>query len=140
MNKRRPLSPAQLNLLRIRRELTARRRWLWKNKRHLMEQAQAKATTRATEIRATANTYFLETVREWPERMTPTQLDVLLQDIPYTRKGKKRRKRRDSLIRRLRLLGLIAYVPSDNTWRNLCTLPRSKPSAQSEPNDEGSHQ
>ena len=105
-----------------------------------MEQAQAKASTRATEIRADANTYFLETVREWPERMTPTQLDDLLQDIPYTRKGKKRRKRRDSLIRRLRTLGLIAYVPSENTWVNLCTLPQSKPSAPSEPNDEGSHQ
>ena len=140
MSPRRPLTPAQLNLLRIRRELTARRRWLWKNKRHLMEQAQAKASTRATEIRADANTYFLETVRGWPERMTPTQLDDLLQDIPYTRKGKKRRKRRDSLIRRLRTLGLIAYVPSENTWVNLCTLPQSKPSAPSEPNDEGSHQ
>ena len=137
MNKRRPLSQAQLNLLRIRRELTARRRWLWKNKRHLMEQAQAKATTRATEIRASANTYFLETVREWPERMTPTQLDVLLQDIPYTRKGKKRRKRRDSLIRRLRLLGLIAFVPSENTWHNLCTLPPPKPLAHSETDDQG---
>jgi len=123
MSPRRPLTPAQLNLLRIRRELTARRRWLWKNKRHLMEIAQGKATTRATEIRADANTYFLETVREWPESMTPTQLDHLLQDIPYTRKGKKRRKRRDSLIRRLRLLGLIAYVPKANTWHNLCHLP-----------------
>ena len=140
MKPRRPLSQAQLNLLRIRRELTARRRWLWKNKRDLMLKTQIKATARATEIRANANTYFLETVREWPETMTPTELDVLLQDIPYTRKGKKRRKRRDSLIRRLRLLGLIAYVPSDNTWRNLCTLPPSKPSTDSPVNDEGSHQ
>ena len=105
-----------------------------------MEQAQAKATTRATEIRATANTYFLDTVREWPETMTPAHLDDLLKDIPYTRKGKKRRKRRDSLIRRLRTLGLIAYVPADNTWRNLCTLPQSKPSTDSQANDEGSHQ
>jgi hypothetical protein len=140
MSPRRPLTPAQLNLLRIRRELTARRRWLWKNKRHLMEIAQGKATARASEIRSEANTYFLETVREWPETMTPTQLDVLLQEIPYTRKGKKRRKRRDSLIRRLRTLGLIAYVPSDNTWRNLCTLPQSKPSTDSQANDEGSYQ
>jgi hypothetical protein len=72
--------------------------------------------------------------------MTPAQLDDLLRDIPYTRKGKKRRKRRDSLIRRLRLLGLIAYVPKANTWLNLCTLPQSKPSAPSQANDEGSHQ
>jgi hypothetical protein len=105
-----------------------------------MEIAQGKATTRASEIRADANTYFLETVREWPESMTPTQLDDLLRDIPYTRKGKKRRKRRDSLIRRLRLLGLIAYVPKANAWLNLCTLPQSKPSAPSQANDEGSHQ
>lgn len=136
MSKRRPPSPAQLNLLRIRRELTARRRWLWKNKRHLMDIAQAKATARAKEIRADANTYFLDTVREWPKSMTPTQIDALLQDIPYTRKGKKRRKRRDSLIRRLRLLGLIAYVPKANTWHNLCHLPAALASEDSPDKDD----
>ncbi len=137
MSPRRPLSPAQLNLLRIRRELTSRRRWLWKNKRDLMLKTQAKATARATEIRDGAKVYFLDTVRDWPAEMTPSQLDALLLDIPYTRKGKKRRKRRDSLIRRLRLLGLIEYIPRLNTWRNLCTLPPSKPSAPSETNDQG---
>ncbi len=137
MSPRRPLSPAQLNLLRIRRKLTARRRWLWKNKRDLMLKTQAKATARATEIRDGAKVYFLDTVRDWPAEMTPSQLDALLLDIPYTRKGKKRRKRRDSLIRRLRLLGLIEYIPRLNTWRNLCTLPPSKPSAPSETNDQG---
>jgi len=140
MSPRRPLTPAQLNLLRIRRELTARRRWLWKNKRHLMEQAQAKATTRATEIRQGVNTYCLEAVRTWPADFTPKQLDEYLLTMPYTRKGKKRRMKRTSLIRRLRLLGLIAYVPRSNTWLNLCTLPQSKPSAPSQPNDEGPHQ
>lgn len=136
----RKLTPAQLAYLAFRRDQAKRRRWLWKNKRTLMLKTQAKATARATEIRDGAKVYFLETVREWPETMTPTQLDDLMLDIPYTRKGKKRRKRRDSLIRRLRTLGLIAYVPADNTWRNLCTLPQSKPSAQSESNDEGQHQ
>jgi hypothetical protein len=137
MSPRRPLSPAQLNLLRIRRELTTRRRWLWKNKRDLMLKTQQAATAQATEIRDKAKTYLLETVRDWPATLTPAQLDALLLDIPYTRKGKKRRKRRDSLIRRLRLLGLIAYVPKTNTWHNLCTLPPSKPSAPSEMNDQG---
>ncbi len=123
MSPRRPLTPAQLNLLRIRRELTARRRWLWKNKRHLMEQAQAKASTRATEIRQGVNLYCIETVRTWPADLTPKQLDEYLLTMPYTRKGKKRRMKRNSLIRRLRTLGLIAYVPSQNTWHNLCHLP-----------------
>ena len=129
----RKLSPAQLAYLKVRREISARRRWLWKNKRQVMEKGRVKATARASEIREAGNTYLLETVREWPDILTPAQLDVLLLDIPYTRKGKKRRKRRDSLIRRLRLLGLISYVPSDNTWRNLCTLPQSKPSAPLQP-------
>jgi hypothetical protein len=137
MSPRRPLSPAQLNLLRIRRELTARRRWLWKNKRDLMLKTQQAATAKADEIRAGANTYLLETVRTWPATLTPDELDALLLDIPYTRKGRKRRKRRDSLIRRLRLLGLITYVPKTNTWHNVCTLPPSKPSAPSEMNDQG---
>ena len=133
----RKLTAAQLAFLKFRRELTKRRRWLWKNKRAVMEKGRGKATARATEIRDDAKVYFLDTVRDWPAEMTPAQLDALLLDIPYTRKGKKRRKRRDSLIRRLRLLGLIEYVPRSNTWHNLCTLPPSKPSAPSETNDQG---
>ena len=133
----RKLSARQLAYLAVRREISKRRRWLWKNKRQVMEKGRVKATARATEIRDGAKTYFLETVRDWPATLTPAQLDALLLDIPYTRKGKKRRKRRDSLIRRLRLLGLIEYVPRENTWYNLCTLPPSKPSAPSETNDQG---
>lgn len=137
MSPRRPLSPAQLNLLRIRRELTARRRWLWKNKRDLMLKTQQAATDKATAIRQDVNAFILETVRTWPETLTPAELDEHLLMFPYHRKGKKRRMRRDSLVRRLRLLGLIEYIPRTNTWANLCTLPPSKPSAPSEMNDQG---
>ena len=137
MTPRRPLSPAQLNLLRIRRELTTRRRWLWKNRRDLMLKAQAAATARASEIRQDTTAAIVETVRTWPPILTPAQLDEHLLVFPYRRKGKKRRMRRDSLVRRLRLLGLIEYQPTDNTWRNLCGLPPSKPSAPSDGNDQG---
>lgn len=133
----RKLSPAQLAFLKVRRDLTARRRWLWKNKRQIMEKGRVKATARATEVRQDINTYLLETVRTWPADFTPEQLDAYLLTVPYRRKGKKRRMRRDSLIRRLRLLGLIEYVPRSNTWNNLCTLPPSKPSAPSDVNDQG---
>jgi hypothetical protein len=133
----RKLSPAQLAFLALRRKISKERKWLWKHKRPKMEAGRAKATARATEIRDDAKVYLLDTVREWPAHMTPTELDALLIDIPYTRKGKKRRKRRDSLIRRLRLLGLIEYAPKSNTWTNLCTLPQSKPSAPSDTNDQG---
>ena len=136
----RKLSPAQLAYLKLRREISRRRLWLWKNKRQVMEKGRVKATARANEVRQDINAVLLETVRTWQETMTPEQLDTYLLTLPYYRKGKKRRMRRDSLIRRLRLLGLIAYVPKANTWLNLCTLPQSKPSAPSEPNDEGSHQ
>lgn len=137
MTPRRPLSQAQLNLLRIRRELTTRRRWLWKNRRDLMLKAQAAATARASEIRQDTTAAIVDTVRTWPPILTPAQLDKHLLVFPYRRKGKKRRMRRDSLVRRLRLLGLIEYCPTDNTWRNLCGLPPSKPSAPSEGNDQG---
>lgn len=132
----RKLTPAQLAFLKVRRDLTAKRRWLWKNKRQIMENGRVKATARATEVRQDVNTYLLETVRTWPADFTPEQLDAYLLTLPYRRKGKKRRMRRDSLIRRLRLLGLIEYVPRSNTWVNLCTLPPSKPSAPSEGNDQ----
>ena len=133
----RKLTAAQLAYLKYRRERTAKRRWLWKNKRQIMEKGRVKATARATEVRQDINTYLLETVRTWPADFTPEQLDAYLLTLPYRRKGKKRRMKRDSLIRRLRLLGLIEYVPRSNTWHNLCTLPPSKPSAPSPVNDQG---
>jgi hypothetical protein len=68
--------------------------------------------------------------------MTPKQLDDYLLTMPYTRKGKKRRMKRTSLIRRLRLLGLIAYVPKANAWHNLCHLPASLASEDSPDKDE----
>jgi hypothetical protein len=116
------LTDKQRAYLALRRKISERRKWLWKHKHKTMEKGRVKATAEATEIRDKAKTYLLETVRDWPATLTPAQLDALLLDIPYTRKGKKRRKRRDSLIRRLRLLGLIEYIPRRNTWVNLCTL------------------
>ena len=133
----RKLTPSQLAYLDLKRRITRRRLWLWKHKRKVMEKGRVKATVRATEVRQDINTYLLDTVRTWPADFTPEQLDAYLLTLPYRRKGKKRRMRRDSLIRRLRLLGLIEYAPTSNTWRNLCTLPPSKPSAPSEANDQG---
>jgi len=133
----RKLTDKQRAYLALKRKISERRKWLWKHKPKTMEKGRVKATAQATEIRDGAKIYLLETVRDWPATLTPAQLDALLLDIPYTRKGRKRRKRRDSLIRRLRLLGLITYVPKTNTWHNVCKLPPSKPSAPSEMNDQG---
>ena len=133
----RKLTPSQLAYLDLKRRITRRRLWLWKHKRKVMEKGRVKATARATEVRQDINTYLLDTVRTWPADFTPEQLDAYLLTLPYRRKGKKRRMRRDSLIRRLRLLGLIEYVSRSNTWHNLCSLPPSKPSAPSPVNDQG---
>ncbi len=133
----RKLTDKQRAYLALKRKISRRRLWLWKHKRKTMEKGRVKATVRATEVRQDVNVYLLDTVRTWPADFTPEQLDAYLMTLPYTRKGKKRRMRRDSLIRRLRLLGLIDYVPRTNTWCNLCTLPPSKPSAPSETNDQG---
>jgi hypothetical protein len=133
----RKLTDKQRAYLALKRKISRRRLWLWKHKRKTMEKGRVKATIRATEVRQDVNAYLLETVRTWPADFTPEQLDAYLMTLPYTRKGKKRRMRRDSLIRRLRFLGLIDYVPRTNTWCNLCTLPPSKPSAPSETNDQG---
>ena len=133
----RKLTDKQRAYLALKRKISRRRLWLWKHKRKTMEKGRVKATIRATEVLQDVNAYLLETVRTWPADFTPEQLDAYLMTLPYTRKGKKRRMRRDSLIRRLRFLGLIDYVPRTNTWCNLCTLPPSKPSAPSETNDQG---
>jgi Ser/Thr protein kinase RdoA (MazF antagonist) len=123
MNQRRPLSPAQLNLLKVRRELTIRRRWLWKHQRPLMESIRSKATTKAAQKKQDINLWLGTVVSGWPRIMTPAELDDHLMTLDYHRKGRKKRMTRASLIRRLRSLALIAYNPSGNTWSNLCHLP-----------------
>lgn len=124
----RRLTPSQLAYLARKRKITANRRHLWKHNRPYMERIRQKATAKATERRDDIKTFLLIEVRSWPAAMTPTQLDDMLLTLPYTRKNRKRRMRRDSLIRRLRLLGLLAYDARDNTWSNLCHLSREETS------------
>lgn len=119
----RKASPAQRAYLARRRELTRRRRWLWKHQRPLMESIRSKATKKAAEKKQGINLWMTDEVALWPRTMTPAQLDEHLMTMPYTRKGRKRRMSRASLIRRLRSLGLISYDPACNTWSNLCPLP-----------------
>lgn len=123
---KRTATPAQRAYLAKRRELTRRRRWLWKNKRPLMEAGRDKATKKAAEKHHTVNQHLLVEVRTWPDLMTPAQLDRQLDDLPYHRKGRKRRMSRASLIRRLRSLGLISYDPVGNAWANICKLPANQ--------------
>lgn len=123
---KRTATPSQRAYLAKRRELTRRRRWLWKNKRPLMEAARDKATKKAAEKHHTVNQRLLVEVRDWPDLMTPAQLDQQLDDLPYHRKGRKRRMSRASLIRRLRSLGLISYDPVCNAWSNICKLPANQ--------------
>jgi hypothetical protein len=134
---KRTATPAQRAFLAWRRELTRRRKWLWKHKRPLMEACRAEATKEAAIAKADIAEKIMKRVTSWPDRMTPTQLDEYLLTLPYVRKGKVRRMPRASLIRRLRSYGLISYDPASNVWTNLCTLPPSKPSAPSEANDQG---
>lgn len=123
---KRTATPAQRAYLAKRRELTRRRRWLWKNKRPLMEAGRDKATKKAAEKHHTVNQHLLVEVRTWPDLMTPAQLDRQLDDLPYHRKGRNRRMSRASLIRRLRSLGLISYDPVGNAWANICKLPANQ--------------
>lgn len=120
---KRTATPAQRAYLAKRREWTRRRRWLWKNKPTLMEAGRSKATKAAAEKHHNVNQHLLVEVGTWPHLMTPAQLDAQLDDLPYHRKGKKRRMSRASLVRRLRSLGLISYDPASNAWTNLCTFP-----------------
>lgn len=134
---KRKLTAKQLAFLAFKRKLSKDRKWLWKHKRPKMEIGRSKATAESIKVREETNSIIIETVREWPAMLTPAQLDEHLLMFPYHRKGKKRRMRRDSLVRRLRTLGLIAFAPSENTWHNLCTLPPPKPLAHSETDDQG---
>jgi hypothetical protein len=123
-----------------RRDLTNRRRWLWKNKPTLMEAGRAKATRQAALNKNQIAMRIRDRVSTWPELMTPAQLDEHLMTLPYVRKGKKRRMSRASLVRRLRSLGLIAYQPTTNTWSKICNLPSETSLPPSSQDDQGTTQ
>ena len=84
-----------------------------------MESCRSKATLAASIKVAETNRWIAEVVAEWPMTFTAKELTVLCLDFPYHRKNRKRRMPHASLVRRLRLLGLMSYDPASGLWLNL---------------------
>lgn len=90
-----------------------------------MEAARDKATLAASLKVQEANRWLQETVKEWPETFTAFELVQLAKQLPYVRKGRKRRMPHASLVRRLRSMHLIAFDPAKALWLNLSRLTSS---------------
>lgn len=116
---KRKATPAQAAYLRNRRKLTKHWRTLWRTKPDKMEEARGKATLAASLKVQEANRWLQETVKEWPETFTAYEFVRLAEQLPYVRKGRKRRMPHASLVRRLRSMGLISYDPAKALWLNL---------------------
>lgn len=122
---RRRATPAQAAYLRNRRRQTKYWRNLWRTKPERMEAARDKATLAASLKVQEANRWLQETVKEWPETFTACELVQLAKQLPYVRKGRKRRMPHASLVRRLRSMHLIAFDPAKALWLNLSRLTSS---------------
>ena len=116
---RRKATPTQAAYLRNRRRMTKHWRTLWRTKRDRMETARGKATLAASLKVQEANRWLQETVKEWPKTFTAYELVRLAEQLPYVRKGRKRRMPHASLVRRLRSMNLISYDPAKARWLNL---------------------
>ena len=113
--------------------LTRSRQKAWREQPEKMEAIRRQATVEAKAVRERNNDHLKAILRGWPEKMSPGELKQLVeQRLDYSGKY-------SSLTYRLTRCGLLRF-DADGCWHNLCTLPQSKPSAQSEPNDEGQHQ
>lgn len=117
---RRKASPTQAAYLAVRRKQTQKWRTLWRTEPQRMETARRKATLAAALKVQGANRWLTETVKAWPETFTAPEFLRLASDLPYVRKGRKRRMPHASLVRRLRSMGLISYDPALGLWLNLC--------------------
>ena len=113
--------------------LTRSRQKAWREQPEKMEAIRRQATMEAKAVRGRNNDHLRAILRGWPEKMSPGELKQLVeQRLDYSGKY-------SSLTYRLNRCGLLRF-DADGYWHNLCTLPQSKPSAPSEPNDEGQHQ
>ena len=90
-----------------------------------METARDNATLAASLKVQEANRWLQETVKEWPETFTAFELVQLAKQLPYVRKGRKRRMPHASLVRRLRSMDLISFDPAKALWLNLSRLTSS---------------
>ena len=122
---RRKATDAQAAYLRNRRRLTKHWRTLWRTKPDRMETARGKATLAASLKVQEANRWLQDTVKEWPETFTAFELVQLAKQLPYVRKGRKRRMHHASLVRRLRSMDLISFDPAKALWLNLSRLTSS---------------
>ena len=122
---RRKATETQAAYLRNRRRLTKHWRTLWRTKPDRMEAARDKATLAASLKVQEANRWLQDTVKEWPETFTAFELVQLAKQLPYVRKGRKRRMPHASLVRRLRSMDLISFDPAKALWLNLSRLTSS---------------
>jgi len=128
---RRKATPAQARFLENRRRWTRIRLNAWKTMPEKMEAIRREATKMAARRKDEKNDLIRRVANYWPEDMTTSELrERIALDLDY--RGKV-----SSLIYRMRRNGLLEFKV-DGRWHNLCRLPRSKPSAQLDANDEGS--
>ena len=125
LRPKRKATDTQAAYLRNKRKLTKHWQTLWRTKPDIMETARGKATLAASIKIQEANRWLQDTVKEWPEIFTASELIQLALQLPYIRKGRKRRMPHASLVRRLRSMNLISYDPSQALWLNLIRLTSS---------------
>jgi len=97
------------------------RRWLWKNRRWLMEPGQRAATNRAKDKKDTKNKFLSNHLSKWNSELTPKELYEMFLTVNYKNKKLEPMKFK-SFVDRISRTGMMKFDFVKNVWINLTLL------------------
>jgi len=97
------------------------RKWLWKNRRWLMEPGQRAATNRAKDKKDTKNKFLSNHLSKWNSELTPKELYEMFLTVNYKNKKLEPMKFK-SFVDRISRTGMMKFDFVKNVWINLTLL------------------
>jgi hypothetical protein len=97
------------------------RRWLWKNRRWIMERGQRAATNRAKDKKDTKNKFLSNHLSKWNAELTPKELHEMFLTVNYKNK-KLQPMMFKSFVDRISRKGMMRFDFVKNLWINLTLL------------------
>ena len=97
------------------------RKWLWKNRRWIMERGQRAATNRARDKKNTKNKFLSKHLSKWNAELTPKELYEMFLTVNYKNKKLEPMKFK-SFVDRISRKGMMRFDFVKNVWINLTLL------------------
>ena len=97
------------------------RKWLWKNRRWIMERGQRAATNRARDKKDIKNKFLSKHLSKWNAELTPKELYEMFLTVNYKNKKLEPMKFK-SFVDRISRKGMMRFDFVKNVWINLTLL------------------